>query len=174
MRKIYVDMDGVVADFDMTVGQILGRELNASSQHNISPEEWNIIALYPRLYLDLPLMEHATHLVGYCTSLVSKYNTQFLTALPLRKTLPLAQEDKIEWCRKYFPGYKVNFGPRSVDKWKWCEPNSGDILIDDRMSNIEEWCEKGGGIGILYQNRINETLEHLDQAMKTNAPTKFV
>ena len=34
------------------------------------------------------------------------------------------------------------FGPYSKDKHQHCEP--GDILIDDRSSNIEEWRAVGG------------------------------
>jgi hypothetical protein len=43
----------------------------------------------------------------------------------------------------------VFFGPYAYDKHKHCE--IGDILIDDRQSNCEEW-EAAGGIAHMYRN----------------------
>jgi hypothetical protein len=45
------------------------------------------------------------------------------------------------------------FGPYSKDKHTHCVP--GDILIDDRTSNIHEW-NNVGGIGLLYKNNFEE------------------
>jgi hypothetical protein len=41
-----------------------------------------------------------------------------------------------------FERIPVLFGPYSFDKYKHCTP--GDILIDDRTSNCEEWRAAGG------------------------------
>jgi 5'(3')-deoxyribonucleotidase len=98
--------------------------------------------------------------VGYCSSITPNYNVEFLTALPSKTTMPEAEDDKTRWIKKYFPTYKVNFGPFSTDKWKWCKP--GDILIDDRVSNIEDWYEKGNGIAILYKDDLLKTVGILD------------
>jgi hypothetical protein len=43
----------------------------------------------------------------------------------------------------------VFIGPRSHEKVKRCQ--FGDILIDDRLSNITEWNE-AGGVGYQYKN----------------------
>ena len=50
--------------------------------------------------------------------------------------------DKVVWAQQHFPDIAVMFGPYSKDKHVHCM--SGDILIDDRLSNIEEWAAAGG------------------------------
>jgi hypothetical protein len=51
------------------------------------------------------------------------------------------------------------FGPYSKDKHMHCQP--GDILIDDRLSNVEEW-RTAGGIAIHHDN-IDATLYELSR-----------
>jgi hypothetical protein len=42
----------------------------------------------------------------------------------------------------YYPNIPIFFGPFSKTKSDRCEP--GDILIDDRLSNITAWMGRGG------------------------------
>lgn len=158
-NTIYIDMDGVVADFNGYVSQQLGRTVQWTDR-SITKSEWAELTAIGELYWRLPLLANATALVGYCSSIVPNYNVEFLTALPSKTTMPEAEDDKTRWIKKYFPTYKVNFGPFSTDKWKWCNP--GDILIDDRVSNIEDWYEKGNGIAILYKDDLLKTVGILD------------
>ena len=51
------------------------------------------------------------------------------------------------------------FGPFSKDKHVHCQP--GDILIDDRASNIEEW-SAAGGVAILHTD-YDSTMTQLNQ-----------
>ena len=67
---------------------------------------------------------------------------RFLTALPHDYSVPFAVYDKVQWADRYFPGVPMFIGPYSHDKWRHCRP--GDILIDDRTSNCEEWTREGG------------------------------
>jgi 5'(3')-deoxyribonucleotidase len=160
-------MDGVVADFNGFISTYLGRTVHWTDRR-ITKKEWQGIVDIGNMYLKLPLMNDATKLVGYCSNIVPKYNVEFLTALPGKAIMPEAEPDKIEWIKKYFPLYKVNFGPFSTDKWKWCKP--GDILIDDKRSNIDDWCNKGKGIAILHDGNVMKTLDRLDKIVGTNDP----
>ena len=167
MNTIYIDLDEVVAGFSEHVSKILGRTV-LWTDRSISPEEWKLIAAEYRLYYNLPLMKGATNLVGYCKGIAPKYKVEFLTAIPRKDTVPYAMEDKRDWVAKYFPGFIVNFGPFSTDKWKWCRP--GDILIDDKYSNIQDWCEKGKGIGIMHKGYIMDTIDNLDKVIGSKEP----
>ena len=61
-----------------------------------------------------------------------------------------------------FPGIPVWFGPYSTDKQHHYQ--SGDILIDDRLQNIEEW--RGvGGQAILHKGDADDTIEQLKSLM---------
>ena len=171
MKTIYIDMDGVVADFNGFIGNIIGRPVKWTDR-SITPEEWSKIGAIEDVYFQLPLLKDATTLVGYCSQFKDEYNVEFLTALPSKKSVPTASSDKEKWINKYFPGYKVNFGPFSTDKWKWCKP--GDMLIDDKMSNIDDWFEKGKGIGIYYKENIHATLHHIDKAIGKIEPMRFL
>lgn len=171
MKTIYIDMDGVVADFNAFIGSVLGRPVKWTDR-SITPEEWEVVAAIDNVYYHLPLLKDATKLVGYCSQFKDEYRVEFLTALPSKKLMPEVAGDKQKWVDKYFPGYKVNFGPYSTDKWKWCKP--GDILIDDRSSNIIDWYEKGKGIGIYYKENITHTLSIIDKVIGKTEPMRFL
>jgi len=160
MRTIYLDMDGVVADFDSYVSILLGRKIGWNSTQDLSDEEWERLASVDRLYYQFPLMPDATKLVAYVKSLSTRFHVGFLTAVPRRSTIPSAKDDKQAWVDKYFPGMKMDIGPYSHHKQKWCKP--GDILIDDRPSNIEQWTAVGG-IAIYHTGDVDGTIKELNR-----------
>ena len=163
MRTIYLDMDGVVADFDTFAEELLGREIGwGDTTQDLSAEEWLRLASVDRLYYQLPLMPDATKLVAYVKSLSTRFQIGFLTAIPRRTTIPSARADKQAWVDKYFPGMRMDIGPFSHDKHKWCSP--GDILVDDRPSNIREW-NAAGGIAIYHTGDVNATIKRLNEVI---------
>ena len=163
MKTIFVDMDGVVADFDTFASDLLGRKIGwHQSKFDLTSEEWEKLTTVDRLYYQLPLMPDATKLIAYVKSLSTRFYVQFLTAVPRRTTMPDARADKQAWVDKYFPGMKMDIGPYSHDKQKWCSP--GDILIDDRPSNIKEWTE-AGGIAIYHTGDVDKTIKTLNEVI---------
>lgn len=159
MKTLYLDMDGVVADFDELATQVLG---TAAAPNGIYPEEqWSKIAAHERLYRDLNKTAYADQLVEECEdfALTKGYNLYFLTAVPKGNDVKWSFYDKVLWAQKYWPGIPVMFGPYSKDKWQHCSP--GDILIDDRLSNIEEW-RAAGGIAI-HHTSFDATLYELSR-----------
>lgn len=158
MTTLYLDMDGVVADFD----EYAARTLGIPPSQGIYPNEvWYKLATNSRLYRDLIKTPYADELVFQCSIIAKQqgYELKFLTAVPKGNDVPWAFYDKVVWAQKYFPGIPVMFGPFSKDKYVHCQP--GDILIDDRTSNIEEW-RVAGGLGILHKD-FNDTLAQLSK-----------
>lgn len=155
MTTLYLDMDGVVADFNEYAYRVHGFD----SEIEYPDHLWNQIAQNPRLYRDLKKTPYADDLVDYCRKFgeVNNYAVFFLTAVPKSNRLHWAFYDKVEWARTYFPDVPVHFGPFSKDKHIHCKAN--DILIDDRISNITEW-RNVNGIGILHENFEN-TIDEL-------------
>ena len=146
MTTLYLDMDGVVADFN----EYAHRTLGVPASQGIYPDDvWQKLAANPRIYRDLVKTAYAHELVRFCIKwcLQKDYEYAFLTAVPKGNDVPWAFNDKVVWAQQNFPGIAVMFGPFSKDKHQHCQP--GDILIDDRSSNIEEW-RRAGGIGILH------------------------
>ena len=162
MRTIYIDMDGVVADFDSYVSALLGRPIGWGATQDLTDVEWERLASVDRLYFQMPLMPDATKLIAYIKSLSTRFHVQFLTAVPRRSTIPSAKDDKQAWVDKYFPGMRMDIGPYSHHKQKWCKP--GDILIDDRPSNIEQWTAVGG-IAIYHTGDVDDSIKRLNEVV---------
>lgn len=157
MRTIYLDMDGVVADFNKFASDLLGREVHWNEK-DLTPEEWNRLAAIDNMYAKLPLIKESTRLVAMAKSFQTRFYVEFLTAIPRETTMPSAQDDKREWLMRYYPGIKMNIGPFSRDKQNWCKP--GDILVDDKWTNIEQWYAKGG-IAIFHEGDFDITIKNL-------------
>ena len=147
MNTFYLDMDGVVADWDTAAAKFLGRPQrlpNDLTHYKNTPEEWTRIKTQVRFYRDLPLMPRCSELVD----LARRYrdglgwNLLFLTAVPKDDDVPWAYYDKVLWAQAHFPDVPVHFGPHSWDKYKHCK--SGDILVDDRPDNCSQWIAAGG------------------------------
>lgn len=155
MNTIYIDMDGVVAGFDEYVKPLLGRSTGQNpGDKDISEGEWEWLrTMHPHLYAELPVckgaLDFADHLrivyqyrprpKGYRES---KFNIEFLTAIPRTSSFKYASYDKITWCIKFFPDFIPCIGPYAKDKMKLSKV--GDILIDDREDNITQWAAMGG------------------------------
>lgn len=159
-NTIFVDMDGVVADFDKYVLDALGRTFSHSHGPGADDEMWTFLRSRPHFYNELPPTPYAFELWDLVNSFGA--NVEILTAIPRRSTIPAAEEDKRKWINRYFgPEVKVRIGPYSKDKWK--HANGKDILIDDRHDNIIDWRCKGNALGLLhhYENyKRTEVLLH--------------
>ena len=164
MATIYLDMDGVVADFDGYAEPIVGYCTPGGKRYDDA--DWRKISANERLYLTLDKCPNADVLVDAVRKIAADYNydIRFLTAIPRQNNVPWVFWDKIQWCGLHYPHIPVFLGPYSHDKQVHCR--AGDILIDDRDSNIDEW-NSAGGIGILhYDTTIDNTLEQLRKSVR--------
>lgn len=161
-RCLYLDLDDCVADWIHEVRQYL--DVTLSDPYTILPSHYQLLKDHDRFYRNLALMPNAIELVNWATKYAEEKNYffAFLTAIPHTNDFPFAQYDKVLWANERFPGIPVFFGPYSTDKWKHCKP--GDILIDDRKQNCDDWIN-AGGIAHQYTNWqncmkwINDTLD---------------
>ena len=164
---IYLDMDDVVADWYQSAQDFLNMKWDKEKNERIPKDDWDRLKQHSRFYRDLPLKEGAKELVAwveeYC-ELHPETQYRFLTALPKNDDMPWAVYDKVLWVQTHFPNWPMFIGPYSSDKQYHCKP--GDILIDDRTSNCEEWRSKGG-LAHIYRNWpeckvwLEHHLEHL-------------
>ena len=160
IRKIYFDLDGVLADFDRGVDEIAGfnRE-GANANSNVNDDDmWIAIAKVPNFYDKLELMPGAKTLFDTLYKMYGK-RVEILTGIPKpKRNIPTAAQDKVNWVHRMLsPDVKVNTVYRE-EKKNFCT-GVDCILIDDLQKNIDEW-EAIGGTGILYTSAKN-TLEKL-------------
>ena len=137
--KIYVDMDGVLVDFDGGYEKLTGMTTREADEKG--PEFfWKPISKAgAKWWITLNWMSDGKQLWDY----VKKYNPELLSA-PSREEA--SKMGKRIWVKRELPGAKLIL--RSADKkQEFASPTS--ILIDDREKNIEQW-EAAGGIGILH------------------------
>lgn len=153
IKEIFVDLDGVLADFDEKVERLTGLKPDAPEKDQVM---WDKLEKIPHFYLDLKLMPGARDLWNR----VERYQPTILTAVPSRKT-PMQIEsanDKVVWVAQNFGNHVSVIVTLSKLKHTCGKP--GDVLIDDRKENIDSWIEMGG-IGILHIN-VEDTLTQLN------------
>jgi 5'(3')-deoxyribonucleotidase len=147
--KIYLDLDGVVADFDKRFRDLSGMAPSDYESKNGKNAFWDFIDVKHKVafWVGIPPMPQAKTLVDY----VSQHDYEVLTAPSIKKQSVLG---KNLWVRnhtgKLFPSKpKVNF--RFAKEKHKVKPNltQYDILIDDKASTIDNW-ESAGGTGILF------------------------
>jgi 5'(3')-deoxyribonucleotidase len=143
---IYLDLDGVFADYRKGFAKVLGWDYHADPKL-----AWSILDQEPHLFRQLELLPRAKALLAAIESLAKQTNRSisFLTALPLRTNqLVSAEDDKHWWVRYVLESYHPII---CVDNWsrKKDYADIGDILIDDSARNISDW-ESVGGRGVLY------------------------
>jgi phosphopantetheine adenylyltransferase/PAS domain-containing protein len=147
--KIYVDMDGVIADFDLRFKQVTGLTPDEfESKHGLE-KFWEVIDIDNKVkfWVGIPLMNGAKDLIDY----VKNYDYELLTAPSRQKSSMLG---KRLWVKKnvgsLFPSTpKINFRQAENKSKIKKQLTDKDILIDDKKSTIDSWDSKGG-TGILY------------------------
>lgn len=161
---IYLDMDDVVADFKAYAHAVLGKP---QQDEKWPHEDWVRLRDNPRLYRDLKPTPESTALVDYCRNLRDQQGVDlmFLTAVPKGNDVPWAFYDKVLWAQQYFPDIPVMFGPFSKDKHVHCK--AGDILIDDRTSNCNEW-RAAGGFAVQHRGDLVKTLQDFAKILEEN------
>ena len=148
---IYLDMDGVVADFDKRFEDLSGMMPQAYVDKNGLDAFWDLIDEKHKVafWRGIELMPGAEKLVNF----VEQYPFEMLTAPSIKKQSVIGKglwvKDKVGTLYSSKP--KVTY--RSAKQKHTVKPDltKFDILIDDKASTIDRW-NGAGGTAILYQN----------------------
>lgn len=148
MLTVYLDMDGVLADFDKKSIELIGKPLRLFPD---SKSGWEAMHPHKNIYEILDKMEDADELVDGVFTLKEKYNFNVgvLTAIPKIGKIPNAKIHKVAWIEKHYPRLSSNFNIGPHAQHKQFHARKGDVLIDDSTMNIPQWND-AGGYGILH------------------------
>jgi hypothetical protein len=148
-RQLYLDCDGVLADFDKGASAVLGMHPRAFEKRNGLGRFWAKLAKAPDFYFGLPLLDGANALF----EAVRHLDPIILTGLPQGNW---AADQKVRWAAKHFPGTRI-ITTLARDKRKHAK--AGDVLVDDQLRHAHLWEEMGGVF--IHHKSAEETLERL-------------
>lgn len=152
--KIYLDMDGVLADFFHEYAKLAGVAPNKFGKHDyrsIPPakEDPTLDKMVGTdFFARLPKFDTADDLVKLVLQYVKTYD---ICSSPLRGDYENSEHWKRQWIKTYLtpqPKDIVITGTKETHAVN--KDGSPNILIDDRNLNIVKWRARGG-IGIKYQ-----------------------
>lgn len=131
--KLFLDQDGVLADFDAKKREIFGTD-------NV-PDGimWHVINKYfPYYFMDLVQMPDMKVLWDFCKSL----NPTILTAIPKINVNSIDKQKKA-WVEEFLGHNIPMIFCRRIEKQNYCT-GPDCVLIDDNHKNCKEWRDKGG------------------------------
>ena len=151
---LFLDVDGVLADFDAHAAALFG----ASPRELGDDRLWQLVEGLADFWTGIPLKAGAMDI----WDVAKDQDPTFLTGCP-RTGYDRAAAHKREWLRRHFGDVPV-ITCFSRDKARHLKA-PGDILVDDRIVNIKRW-EKAGGRGIRYRDA-RQTVRDLREALRS-------
>jgi len=174
--EIFVDMDGVLADFFNAWANLMGVEdwRDINKKHNID-DALEKIRQTDDFWINLPLTSNAKSLLNLIKQVKGKYKI-LSSPLPGDKN---SEPHKRLWVKEhleFFPPEQVII---EHDKAKYATQPDGtpNILIDDYGVNIQKW-ESAGGIGFKHKDHKFERTaknikQHIDQPVEEKWSKKY-
>lgn len=167
MKQVFIDIDGVLADFDGGIQKFYNATVSNPTEWDYLYEEdfnmsgnqfWNGLTedfwtgLEPTLEADIIL------------ALVEDMNPCILSAPPLAGPNMAGLSGKVKWIRKNLPWY---FKEKRflLGSGKHFVAHEGAILIDDKTENIEKW-KMAGGEGILWPQPWNKNRDLVEERLE--------
>ena len=159
--RLYVDLDGVLADFKGLAQSILGKS------DYTKKELWSTLKPYLQtgeFWMSLSKMPDANIL----WSAIKDKDPIILTATG-HIAPDVAAKYKTKWVRKHFGNVPVIAVRNAKDKLAYAV--DGSILIDDRYDTIQGW-DRAGGIGIFHTSA-KQTIKQLPSSLREDVVAKF-
>ena len=139
-QKLYLDLDGVMADFDAHFPAQFGLDHKGLADDAM----WEIINAHPTYFRDMPPCKGAIEFFRR----IDHLDPIVLTACP-KSNYANAARQKREWVREHL-SRNIMVLPVMGGRHKPLFMHApGDILIDDYERNIDVW-RAAGGVGIRH------------------------
>lgn len=131
---IWVDMDGVVANFDGHYEKLFG--VRPTRWPDVENVEWKLVASVPNFFRTIPMMPDAGELLAG----LHPRPWSLLTGCP--KSIDASDNQKRDWANEKFePKRHIVCCPA---REKYLHGKPGDVLIDDYLKYRDLWVDMGG------------------------------
>lgn len=130
--RLFLDMDGVLADFDAGYE----RQFGVRPDKGLDDVDWDAVAATPDFYLNLPPMPDFPLLWAFAR----KFEPTVITGMP--SNVEQASSNKTAWAVKHLGMDVPVICCRSSRKSRYCQ--TGDVLVDDREKYRDLWLKAGG------------------------------
>lgn len=141
-KRIYLDLDGVMADFDANFPAVFGLDHRSMADDDM----WAKINSHPSFFRDMP---HCPGSLEFYAD-IEHLNPIILTACP-KSNYAHAATQKRAWVREHL-GPNITVLPVMGGRNKPLFMHApGDVLIDDFERNCDAWTE-AGGVAILHRD----------------------
>jgi len=147
--RLFLDADGVLADFDLAAQRLLGMRPKEYIAKHGRGGFWKRLAKAGNFYGALPEMADARRLFDA----VKHLDPTILTGLPLGNW---AAPQKVEWAAEHFPGVPI-ITCMATDKHKHMHP--GDVLVDDREKHRKAY--EAAGVVFVHHKDAEDSLRQL-------------
>ena len=170
--EIYVDMDGVLADFFGEWAKLMNVDhfTDINKQHDID-DALQKIRDTDDFWLRLPVLPQAKELLNLIKQVKGEY---YICTSPLADD-PNSEKHKRTWVEKnlaFFPPKEV-YVTHNKPQYATNEDGTPNILIDDYGVNINAW-EAAGGIGFKYKDhKFERTAKAIKQHMQEPVEENF-
>lgn len=141
-KRIYLDLDGVMADFDAHFPAVFGLEHRRMADDAM----WRKINSHPSYFRDMPPCPGALDFFAA----IEHLSPIILTACP-KSNYAHAAIQKREWVREHLSRDLIVLPVMGGRNKLLFMHAPGDILIDDFERNTEVW-EAAGGTSILHRS----------------------
>ena len=140
--RLYLDLDGVLADFDAAFPSVFGMDHRSMADDDM----WAKINAHPSFFRDLPLCPGAYDAFWE----LADYEPIILTACPRTNYQHVAGQ-KRAWVREHFGPHVTVLPVMGGHNKPLFMHSEGDILVDDFRKNCDAW-EKAGGVALHHRS----------------------
>lgn len=156
IKTIYLDMDGVLADFDKHFEDLYGITSKGYEEKHGQIEFWRKVYCNPKFFITMPKAPHFMDIMRKCTGIT---NDVCILSSPSVTNQALCMIQKRKWIDFHLGGIFPAIFER--DKHKYANPNA--LLIDDTDSKVRSFLAAGGNAFLYSIDNHQEFVEFINK-----------
>jgi hypothetical protein len=156
IKKIYLDMDGVICDFEKKFTEYYGVLSLAKRDRKQWSGDWEDFIIHKKGFEKLDWFPGGHEIINAVRN--TKLPVEILSSSGGEKFHGEVTAQKIKWLRKHGINYKANIVTGRKKKAEYATPET--VIIDD-TEDVIRYFTQAGGHGILHKD-VKETLKKLD------------